>query len=92
LIDQIKRIVKGYLEAQQATDILFGTVSKDSPLEINVNQKFILPEAFLVVPEHMTRYEIDAKLIRRGLEVGDKVILIRAAGGGQYVVMGRITE
>jgi len=110
MIEPMKRIVKDYIGAQQLADVLFGTVTKATPLEVMVDDKTKLTGAFLIVPEHMTKYEIDVQhthaysggttapalpqklLIRRGLEVGDKVVLVQAQGGSQYVVTGRVVD
>lgn len=93
--DAVKQIVKRSLEAQQLTTTLFGNVTLADPLEVTIDQRFTLSADFLVVPEHLqelrltigeTEYEI-----RRGLHVGDKLILVRSEGGLQYVVAGRLT-
>ncbi|MBO9600391.1 MAG: DUF2577 domain-containing protein, partial [Cohnella sp.] len=76
------------------TDVVYGVVTNAEPLEITIDQRFVLSEAFLVVPEHMTEFvlPIDGMqtVIRRGLESGDKVALLRTSGGGQYIVAGRL--
>lgn len=94
MINQIKRIIKDYLDAQQPADLMFGTVTNQGPLEVTVNQRFTLTEAFLVVPEHLLAFQITIGSteyeIRRGLETGDKVVLMRASGGNQFMIAGRL--
>lgn len=94
LNDTVKKIVKQSLDAQQLASAMYGKVISLQPLEVLVDQRFSIPLEFLIVPEHLTEYEImlgDQTLkIRRGLEVGDKLILIRSDGGLQYVIAGRL--
>jgi hypothetical protein len=93
---QTKRIVKKYLQASQLTDVFYGVVTNASPLQVNVDQRLPLEEAFLIVPEHLTPHSIivsgQTYEIRRGLEAGDRIILVRSSGGGKYVIVGRLTE
>ncbi|MGF7049167.1 hypothetical protein J2T13_003675 [Paenibacillus sp. DS2015] len=111
MLDIIKQAALDVIEASSPVAIQFGTVSSISPLEISVDQRLTLTEAFLVVPESMTRFEIDLKhvhkmsglpdtdealldklVIRKGLESGDKVILLRVQGGQQFVVMDKVVS
>lgn len=72
-------------------------------LTIKVDQKLILQREFFIVPESVTRYEVDLKhthgsssnaldkmIIRDGLEKGDKVLLLRVQGGQQYIVLDKV--
>jgi hypothetical protein len=94
LNDTIKRIVNDQLYAMQPVAFMYGTVTKSSPLEVNVDQRLPLTADFLVVPEHLTPYSVTVGMqevvIQRGLEQGDKVILLRSAGGNEYVIIGRL--
>ncbi|MFS1514550.1 DUF2577 domain-containing protein [Chengkuizengella sp. SCS-71B] len=106
MIDLIKQASLGAVNASGPTKILYGTVAKINPLEINVDQRFKLPEDFLVVPESVTEIVVDLKhshvgteeslnepiVIRKGLEVGDKVLLLRIQGGQQYIVLDRVVS
>ncbi|MCM3701421.1 DUF2577 domain-containing protein [Paenibacillus macerans] len=47
--------------ATNPVNVLFGTVTKTNPLEVNVDQRFTLDEDFLIVTEGLTRYEIDLR-------------------------------
>lgn len=108
LLDIMKRASIGAVESNNPVTILFGNVIRINPLEVNVHQRFTLTEDFLVVPESLTRYELDLKhnhstsegptgevlpekiVIREGLQVGDRVLLIRVQGGQQYVVLDKV--
>ncbi|OXM15229.1 DUF2577 domain-containing protein [Paenibacillus herberti] len=92
--DAVKQIVKRSFEAQQLTKAMNGTVTSVQPLEVTIEQRFMVPEEFLAVPEHLTSQELELEgkriLLRRGLTVGDKLILLRSEGGSPYVVIGRL--
>ncbi|MGG1597606.1 DUF2577 domain-containing protein [Paenibacillus naphthalenovorans] len=95
LNDTVKKIARNYLESVKLTDVVLAEVTKINPLEVNVDQRLPLDEDFLMVPEHMTEYKVmvgsQEVIIRRGLEVGDKVILVRQQGGLNFVIVGRLT-
>ncbi|MGF9913745.1 DUF2577 domain-containing protein [Paenibacillus ehimensis] len=105
LLDVIKRAALDAVEAQKPVSILFGKVTKKSPLEVFVDQRFTLTEDFLILPEQLTELKIDLKhthpggngealtepiVIRKGLEEGDKVILARMQGGLNYLIIDRV--
>lgn len=110
MLEAIKQAAMDAIAASNPVAILFGEVTKTNPLEVNVDQRFTLTADFLIVPESLIMYEVDARhnhsygegttgfglqdklLIRRGLEVGDKLILIRMQGGQRYLIMDRTVE
>lgn len=94
--DQVKRIVRNYIESAQLADAVHGAVTSIDPLEVTVEQRFALSADFLVVPEHLTalRIAIEGREyeIRRGLEPGDRVVMIRSSGAGRYLIAGRVSS
>jgi hypothetical protein len=58
LIDIVKRAALDAINASNPTDLRYGTVTKTSPLEITVTSTFVLPEKILIVPQHLTDYEV----------------------------------
>jgi len=58
-IDIIKRIAINAFNASNPVNILIGTVSKASPIEIEIHQKLKLTKEFLIITERVTRYEVD---------------------------------
>jgi len=94
LNDMVKQIVSNQVHAMQPVAVMYGLVTNTNPLEVNVDQRLPLTADFLVVPEHLTPHNVTAGMqelvIRRGLELGDRLILIRAAGGNEYVIVGRL--
>lgn len=107
-IEIIKKIAIAAIESRNPVNVLIGTVSKTSPLEIEIHQKLKLAKEFLILTERVTRYEVDlehdhggpsalaGKLtntpIRTGLIKGDKVVLMRVQGGHQFVVLDKVVD
>ncbi|MBB6633565.1 DUF2577 domain-containing protein [Cohnella thailandensis] len=92
LLQVIKQAGAGAVGASQPVAILTGTVVKIDPLEVTVDQRFTLMADFLIVPESLTEYKIEELLIRKRLETGDKLILLRVQGGNQYLILDRAVE
>jgi hypothetical protein len=110
LTNLIKTAARQAVDASNPTHIMFGEVTSVNPLEVNVDQRFNLTADFLIVPESLTRYEVDLShshsysggttgdglttpvVIREGLQVGDKLILIRVQGGQKYVIFDKVGE
>lgn len=59
LIDIMKRAAKDMYDNEQPTDLRFGTVVSESPLKIQVTNLFTIPQSMLVVPKHLTDYEVE---------------------------------
>lgn len=81
MLDIIKQAALDVIETSKPVAIQFGTVSTISPLEISVDQRLILTEAFLIVPE---------SIVTVGLNQGDGVLLLRVQGGQQFVVLDKV--
>jgi hypothetical protein len=94
LLEIIREASKGTVEAGKPVSILYGTITNENPLEVNVDQRFPLSEDFLVVPESMTEFKVTIGVIeyviRKGLKTNDKVILLRVQGGQQYIILDRV--
>lgn len=59
LIQIIKQAAMEAVEASSPTKILFGTVVTTSPLSIKIDQKFTIPEEFLVLTRNVMDYTIE---------------------------------
>lgn len=59
LIDIMKRAAKDMYDNEQPTDLRFGTVVSVSPLKVQVTNLFTIPQSMLVVPKHLTDYEVE---------------------------------
>lgn len=110
MIDTIKKASIGAVGASNPVNILFGEVgdiyyfnNHIDKIKIKIDQKLILDKDFFIIPERLTRYEVDLKhnhgssntalgklVIREGLKRGDKVLLLRVQGGQQYVILDKV--
>lgn len=59
LNESMKLIVGNYLNSIQPTDLFFGTVTNVSPLTVQIDQKHIIPENFLVLSTLVKDHEVD---------------------------------
>lgn len=110
---KVQTIIREYKEFYISCD--YGTQNatvfllwgKYFDLQIRIDQKQILSKQFFIIPESLTKYEVDLThshsipngstgtalgklVIREGLKIGDKVLLLRVQGGQQYVVLDRV--
>jgi hypothetical protein len=53
MLNAIKQAALDALEASSPVTILFGTVTKINPLEVNVDQRFTIDADFLIIPESL---------------------------------------
>lgn len=125
LIDVIQQIVGRYLKGAALTDLVIGTVTKVSPLEVTEQDvRDPIPERALLLTAAVVEKKIpslghshkvgdtttDEKLggvgcqehgkplpvrdgyiiLNRGLEVGDRVLLLRVLSGQSYLVLSRV--
>lgn len=59
LANIIKQIANNSVTANKPATVKFGVVTKESPLEITVDQKLILTQEFLVLTRNVTDYNVD---------------------------------
>ena len=98
LINIIKRASLDAIDNAQMCDLRYGTVVSTSPLKVQVTNLFTLTSSLLVVPKHLTNYEVSIKIddedktlvIQNALKKGDKVALLRKQGGQSYFILDRI--
>ncbi|KWX80333.1 hypothetical protein AMQ84_04185 [Paenibacillus riograndensis] len=96
MLDIIKKASLGAVGSTNPVAFSYGTVTGTDPLQIQVDQRFILSGAALVLPESVmeSKLEWDGKeiVLRRGLEKGDRVLMVRVQGGQSYVVLDRLVD
>lgn len=94
----VKRAAIDAVRAQKPFALLHGTVTGVSPLKVRVDQKFELsaPQLILTsaVRDHtVTVTEADGTeqvfLVHRELEIGERVLLLRADGGQKFLILDR---
>ncbi|MNU85105.1 hypothetical protein D3C71_748430 [compost metagenome] len=96
ITDAIKQLSANQFEASNPLALRFGKVTKVNPLEVNVDQRFSLTEDFLIVPEQLTRYELDLKH-KHGTSgestkdaLPDKIVIREGLKPGDNVLMLRM--
>lgn len=126
IVRVIKQAAVDAIEAQKPCIVLFGTVTKEKPLEILVEQKMSLSEAQLTLSRNVTDFQTEISFddpnikqqyttwdigentesppqkiafkektkhkttVYNALKTGEKVILLRCAGGQRFVVLDRL--
>ncbi|WP_113673231.1 DUF2577 domain-containing protein [Vallitalea guaymasensis] len=81
-IGALKQINQGVKDNSQDVTFYYGQVIEIHPLKIQVDQRFILDEDFLVLTSTVA--------VNNSLHIGDKVVLLRAQGGQQYIVLDKV--
>ena len=71
LVRLIKKAALDAVEASKPCNILFGTVTSVSPLQINVEQKMILTSAQLVLSRNVTNYKVKFEIDSETEDSGD---------------------
>ncbi|MGG0718669.1 DUF2577 domain-containing protein [Robertmurraya massiliosenegalensis] len=82
LNESIKKIALNALDASMPVQIMFGTVTRASPLRVNVEQRLNLETAHLVITQQASEF----------MTVGTKVVLLRQQGGQKYVVLDKVVS
>lgn len=96
MLDIIKQAAKEAVEAGSPVNILYGEITANDPLEVNVDQRFTLDADFLIVPESLTRYEVDLRHAHSytdgttGEALPDKIVIRTGLLAGDKVVLVRI--
>lgn len=100
MLDIIKQAAKEAVEAGSPVNILYGEITANDPLEVNVDQRFTIDADFLIVPESLTRYEVDLKHSHTYTDDGasgttaegllEKVVIRPGLQAGDKVVLVRI--
>lgn len=81
LTEAIRAIVVQTMRAQKPTERVFGVVTSLKPFKVQVNEKLVLTETFLVLTQTIHNY-----LTWDFISVGSKVVMTRQPGGQTYIV------
>ncbi|KGE21073.1 DUF2577 domain-containing protein [Paenibacillus wynnii] len=96
MLDIIKKASLGAVSNTNPVAFSYGAVTGTAPLQIQVDQRFTLSAHALVLPESVTENKLllngQEVVLRRGLEVGDRVLMARMQGGQSYVVLDRLVN
>lgn len=107
-VELIKDIALNAVTAEKPLQVVFGLVVSDYPLQIQTEQKIILPDDVLILTSNVRDTYADAEisyyidshhnngtkkvLLHKALERGEQVIMLRIQGGQQYIVLDRTGE
>ena len=94
----VKKSSKDVLNTTYPTTVMFGKVESVSPLRVYVEQRFHLTADQLIVPKHLTNYDVEIVIdgenkkitIKNALKTSDKVVLIRQHGGQKFFIADKV--
>lgn len=92
LVGLIKQGARGAIPPSSLTDIIFGKVTSINPLKILIENKFEVDSRFLILSPFCLEKKVNDLVIWEGLNVNDKVSIIRFASGQKYYVLDRGVE
>lgn len=98
LVESMKKAALDAVEAAHPVAVMFGTVSSESPLKINVEQKLILEKEQLILTRNVAEYKTEpatdsesglshSHVVHPNLKQGDSVALLRVQGGQKFLVL-----
>ena len=96
LMGVIKQASVGAMEAGAPVAVRIGMVKTVSPLAVVVDQRFTLTAEFLIIPERLTKYEIDVKHAHSysggttDQALPDKLLIRSGLQAGDKVILLRI--
>ncbi len=96
-LNLIKKVAINAVNAQKLSTVVYGTVVSANPLKVQIDQKFVLEEDHLKLTKAVKDYEVDITIngskqsctVYNGLKKDDKVTMIRAHGGQQYIIIDK---
>lgn len=96
MLSLIKQAAADAVEASSPVGIFYGTIKNAAPLEVEVDQRFLLTQEFLEMTEATRELKVPLGsgeyVLRPKLQAGDRVILMRIQGGQKYVVLDRVRD
>lgn len=94
LVKVIKQASVGAVGAGAPVQVCYGVVTSISPIEVLVDQRFTLTSEFLVLTAATQELKVTVSgtehIVRPGLQANDLVVLLRAQGGQQYIVLDKV--
>ncbi|WP_277680405.1 DUF2577 domain-containing protein [Gracilibacillus dipsosauri] len=97
ILKAIKRIAVEAVNAQKLSDIVYGTVISSNPLKVQIDQKLTIGKEHLKLTRAAKDYTVEVTVngtrntytVHNALKNGDKVTMIRAHGGQQYIIIDK---
>ena len=82
IVKLINQAAKG--NPSEATDLVYGQVKSTTPLTISIDNRFTVGGDFLILS-----VLVQETSLWRGLQAGDRVLMLRVSNGNQFYVMER---
>lgn len=83
LVQLVKQIAMEAVAASKPCDYRIGTVTSVNPLKIKVSQNIILDKDFLCFTQTASK---------TSLQRGNRVLMLRKAGGNEYMVIDKVVN
>lgn len=90
IIQAVQKTVMKTMGDSKPSGVYYGVVISVSPLKINIDQKLVLTEEFIVLGRYITEFSTDYMIegeTWHGLRKNDELLLIREQGGQRYYVV-----
>ena len=102
ILQTVQQVAQNCMKAADLTDLAYGTVASVNPLSVEVNTptRLILPAAALELTYMAADHYVDMTaeestshvLMRYGLSVGEKVIMLKTMSGQNYLIISRVVS
>lgn len=97
ILNIVKRVAVNAVLAMKLSDAVYGTVISTNPLKVQVYQKLVLEKEHLRLTRAVKDFTVEMTVngtkqsytVHNGLKNGDKVTMIRAHGGQQYIIIDK---
>lgn len=98
LVKAVKQAAMEAFMASDPSDVRFGEVVSEKPLNIQLDQKLTVFASQLILTDNVRDLEIEMSSgggrstikLHRALKLGELVVLLRCAGGQKYIVLNRV--
>lgn len=95
LIEQLQTTVKDCVQAMDLLDVRYATVESPSPLTLKIQAtQLTVTEPVAVMTDNVRYRDVVVQgqtvVINPGLKPGDKVLVLKANAGQNYVVISRV--
>ena len=104
--ERLAQLIASNRNTMTKSNFVFGEVKSVSPLEITVDGLPTIEEEMIILGKNVKEYKAyqdihshptvgstsDFVIVNRGLQVGDKVFMIRSNDGQKFYVAERLTE
>lgn len=97
ILQTIQELARGQFPDSEDVRLVYGIVMTTAPLSVRIDDKITIPADLIVLTPLCEKMVIDTGYIDmptiglwRGLQIGDKVAMLRTAKAQQYVAFYRV--